>query len=242
MRPSFPTRLGFGQVVIAASAGSAPHPRLSRRRGGGPSFPYPVRPPLGSSVTAARRTFSARPATFASSRRRSPAPASLSSKRPGTDLYELLHPADPLDVPVPGFPSHAALVAWGARTRDLERVREAALDTLRVDEWPRQYAAMALLRALGVVVEGEDHGEDFHWIVDPHETRAVAVPRSCQMGGSLTTRILRRSTPCWSACIGAMHPSNPVAGSGSFEISSPAPFSRWTRSRRQSWRSTTSKG
>ena len=30
-----------------------------------------------------------------------------------TDLYELLQPADPLDVPVPGFPSHAALVARG---------------------------------------------------------------------------------------------------------------------------------
>ena len=93
-----------------------------------------------------------------------------------TDLYELLHPADPLDIPVPGFPSHAALVAW-ARTRDLERVREAALDTLRVDEWPQQYAAMGLLRALGVVVEGEDHGEDFRWIIDPQGRREVVVPR-----------------------------------------------------------------
>ena len=92
------------------------------------------------------------------------------------DLYELLHPADPLDVPVPGFPSHAALVAW-AMTRDLERIREAALDTLREDEWPQQYAAMGLLRALGVVVEGDDHGEDFHWIIDPQGKREVVVPR-----------------------------------------------------------------
>jgi hypothetical protein len=92
------------------------------------------------------------------------------------DFYELLHPADPIDVPVPGFPSHAALVAW-ARTRDLQRIREAAFDTLREDEWPQQYAAMGLLRALGVVVEGEGHGEDFHWIIDPQGRREVVVPR-----------------------------------------------------------------
>lgn len=92
------------------------------------------------------------------------------------DLYELLHPVDHLDVPVPGFPSHAALVAW-ARTRDLERVREAALDTLREDEWPQQYAAMGLLRALGVFVEGEGHGKDFHWVVDPQGSREIVVPR-----------------------------------------------------------------
>ena len=92
------------------------------------------------------------------------------------DFYELLHPADHLDVPVPGFPSHAALVAW-AKTRDLERIREAALDTLREDEWPQQYAAMGLLRALGVFVEGEGYGEDFRWIVDPQGSREVVVPR-----------------------------------------------------------------
>jgi len=92
------------------------------------------------------------------------------------DLYELLHPADHLDVPVPGFPSHAALVAW-AKIRDLERIREAAVDTLREDEWPQQYAAMGLLRALGVFVEGEDHGEEFRWIVDPQGSREVVVPR-----------------------------------------------------------------
>jgi len=100
------------------------------------------------------------------------------------DLYELLHPADPLDVPVPGFPSHEALVAW-ARTRDVERIREAALDTLREDEWPQQYAAMGLLRALGVAVDGEDHGEDFHWIVDPQGRREVVVPRYLQDGPEL---------------------------------------------------------
>ncbi len=97
------------------------------------------------------------------------------------DLYELLHPADHLDVPVPGFPSHAALVAW-ARTRDLERIREAALDTLREDEWPQQYAAMGLLRALGVFVEGEAYGDDFRWIVDPQGSREVVVPRYLPAG------------------------------------------------------------
>lgn len=100
------------------------------------------------------------------------------------DLYELLHPADPIDVPVPGFPSHAALVAW-ARTRDLERIREAALDTLREDEWPQQYAAMGLLRELGMAVEGEDHGEGFHWIVDPQGRREVVVPRCLPDGPEL---------------------------------------------------------
>ena len=40
-----------------------------------------------------------------------------------------------------------------------------------------QYAAMGLLRALGVVVEGEDHGEDFRCIIDPQGRREVVVPR-----------------------------------------------------------------
>ncbi len=93
------------------------------------------------------------------------------------DQYqELLHPAHPSDVPVPGFPSHDALVAW-AMTKDRAQIRAAAIDTLHEDDWPQQYAAMALLRKLGVPVEGEGFGEEFHWIVHTDGESKVIVPR-----------------------------------------------------------------
>lgn len=80
------------------------------------------------------------------------------------EFLSLLHPADALDVPTPGFPSHAALVAW-ARTKKPEVITEAARETLREDEWPQQYAAMAVLRELGVPVEGQGHGDAFRWVL-----------------------------------------------------------------------------
>lgn len=94
------------------------------------------------------------------------------------DQYqELVHPAHPLDIPVPGFPSHAALVAW-AKTKDSMQIEEAAVDTLRKDEWPQQYAAMALLRELGVGVEGDGFGDSFRWIVDKGGEPEIVVPRA----------------------------------------------------------------
>jgi hypothetical protein len=96
-------------------------------------------------------------------------------------LYELLHPVDPLDVPAPGFPSHAALVAW-AKTKDKQQIRDAALDILRNDEWPQQYAAMALLRELGQSVEGEGHGHDFRWIIENQSNPEIIVPRHLPIG------------------------------------------------------------
>ena len=78
------------------------------------------------------------------------------------ELWFLLHPADDRDVPVPGFPTHDALVAW-ARTRPDGELMEAAIDVLQNDDWPQQYAAMALLRALGAEVEGVGYNDDFRW-------------------------------------------------------------------------------
>jgi RNA polymerase sigma factor (sigma-70 family) len=78
------------------------------------------------------------------------------------ELRFLLHPADGRDVPVPGFPTHDALVAW-ARLRPPDELIEAAIEVLRNDDWPQQYAAMALLRALGADVEGVGYDDDFRW-------------------------------------------------------------------------------
>lgn len=92
------------------------------------------------------------------------------------EFLSLLHPPVATDVPVPGFASHDALVAW-AKTKDPEAIKEAALDTLRDDEWPQQYAAMGLLRELGISVEGEGYGDAFRWIVLLGERRVVIEPR-----------------------------------------------------------------
>ncbi len=78
------------------------------------------------------------------------------------ELRFLLHPADDRDVPVPGFPTHDALVAW-ARSRPADELIDAAIEVLRDDDWPQQYAAMALLRALGADVEGVGYEDDFRW-------------------------------------------------------------------------------
>lgn len=102
--------------------------------------------------------------------------STTSIRRVSEELHELLHPADPRDVPTPGFPTHEALIAW-ARSKPASAVIDAAVDVLRVDEWPQQYAAMALLRSLGVEVEGQDHEEDFRWMVQvPHRERLLVVP------------------------------------------------------------------
>ena len=102
--------------------------------------------------------------------------STTSIRRLGEELHELLHPADPRDVPTPGFPTHEALIAW-ARSKPARAVIDAAVDVLRVDEWPQQYAAMGLLRSLGVDVEGQDHGEDFRWMVqEPRRKRQLIIP------------------------------------------------------------------
>lgn len=101
------------------------------------------------------------------------------------ELLTLLHPADALDVPIPGFPSHEALVAW-ARTKNRRVIVEAAVETLRTDEWPQQYAAMALLRELGVSVEGEGHGDSFRWVVSLGERSEVIEPESPPLDPSVS--------------------------------------------------------
>lgn len=88
------------------------------------------------------------------------------------ELTFLLHPADDRDVPVPGFPTHDALVAW-ARSRPADELIEAAVQVLQHDGWPQQYAAMALLRALGADVEGVGYDDDFRWrLIKPGGRRA----------------------------------------------------------------------
>lgn len=64
----------------------------------------------------------------------------------------LLSPHDERDMPVPGFPSGDAVIAW-ARAQSANEVIEAASAMINGGEWPRQYMLMALLRALGVKVE-----------------------------------------------------------------------------------------
>jgi RNA polymerase sigma factor (sigma-70 family) len=78
------------------------------------------------------------------------------------ELRFLLHPADDRDVPVPGFPTHDALVAW-AQSRPADELIDAAIEVLRDDDWPQQYATMGLLRALGADVEGVGYEDDFRW-------------------------------------------------------------------------------
>ena len=86
---------------------------------------------------------------------------------PWNELRRRLYTDDPEAVPQPGFPSHAQLVDW-AKDHDPEaqlEIRNEALTILGEPGFPQQYAAMALLRALGVSVDGQGHGEDFEWVV-----------------------------------------------------------------------------
>jgi len=89
-------------------------------------------------------------------------------------LWELLHPADELDVPVPGFPSHDALIAWARTKPQAELVRELTR-VLREEAWAQQYAAMGLLRALGIEVAGAGYGNDFSWRVRISGEREAAI-------------------------------------------------------------------
>ncbi len=91
---------------------------------------------------------------------------------PVAELRARLHPANEEATPQPGFPDHAELVAW-AKTQDLRLMQDEALVMLSEPGWPAQYAAMGLLRALGVPVDGEGYGGDFHWVVEIDGTREV---------------------------------------------------------------------
>lgn len=90
------------------------------------------------------------------------------------DLARLLHPYDYRDVPVAGFPSGDALIAWSA-TKPREEVITAAIGVLGSDEFPQQLAAMAVLRSLRIPVVGHEENGLFEW--------------SAEMGG--TTRRIR---------------------------------------------------
>ncbi len=52
------------------------------------------------------------------------------------ELGFLLHPADERDVPVPGFATHDALIAW-ATSRPPDEPIDAAMEMLRNDDWPQ---------------------------------------------------------------------------------------------------------
>lgn len=112
--------------------------------------------------------------------------STLTTRSLREELLSLLHPADALDVPIPGFPSHDAVVAW-ARTKDQRAIVDAALETLRTDEWAQQYAAMALLRELGVPTEGQGYGDAFRWIVSLGEQPDVIEPEVKPLDPSVPT-------------------------------------------------------
>lgn len=81
------------------------------------------------------------------------------------ELRDRIDRQDPSEVPVPGFPSHDDLVAW-ARTVDVAEVTDAAVEVLLGDgPLSHQYAAMGLLRRLGVEVRGEGYDGSFTWVV-----------------------------------------------------------------------------
>lgn len=92
-----------------------------------------------------------------------------------SELRARLYPANVQNTPQPGFPSHAELVAW-AKTQDVEAIRDEALVILGEPGPAARYAAMGLLRALGVEVDGEGYGNDFHWIVWVDGVRQVIAP------------------------------------------------------------------
>lgn len=111
----------------------------------------------------------------------------MSYDRVARDLHQLLHPYDHRDIPVPGFPGCDAVAAWAA-LQPRDEVVPALLAVLADDEGPQQAAAMAVLRSLGVGVNG--HGGDggiFRWtvavtgrplrdIVPTHQPTRVALP------------------------------------------------------------------
>ncbi len=94
----------------------------------------------------------------------------------GVTLTELLHPEDPTTIPQPGFPSFEGLVAW-AEAQPREEVVDEAIEVLLTGGWPQQYAAMGLLRRLGVEVDGEGHHEDFRWVVQLGEGLVISRPQ-----------------------------------------------------------------
>lgn len=94
----------------------------------------------------------------------------------GVTLDELLHPEDPTTIPQPGFPNFECLVAW-AETQPREDVVEAAVEVLRTGGWPQQYAAMGLLRRLGVQVEGDGHHSEFKWVAEIGDGTVIPRPQ-----------------------------------------------------------------
>lgn len=96
---------------------------------------------------------------------------------PFIELRARLYPDNPLRTPQPGFPDHAELVEW-AKTQDVDEIRDEALTILGEPGFAAQYAAMGLLRELGVSVDGEGHGDQFRWVVEYDGHREVIVPMS----------------------------------------------------------------
>lgn len=82
--------------------------------------------------------------------------------RVAEDLHQLLHPCDERDIPVPGFPSGDALIAW-AHTKPRDAVLEGLKKVLRFDGFPQQIAATAVIRSFGVEIDGERLGTRFVW-------------------------------------------------------------------------------
>jgi hypothetical protein len=82
----------------------------------------------------------------------------------GADLGRLLNPYDERDVPVPGFPSGDAVVAW-AKTKPHDAMIEALVDVLEFEDVPQQSVAVAALRALDVDVDARRSNDDLHWAV-----------------------------------------------------------------------------
>lgn len=91
-----------------------------------------------------------------------------------SDLWALLHPADDRDVPVPGFPSGRALVAW-AQEQPRGEMIDALQRTLQADSWPQQYAAMAALRELGLAVRGLHTESGFSWEVAQGSGQTITI-------------------------------------------------------------------
>lgn len=78
------------------------------------------------------------------------------------DLWSLLHPYDERDIPVAGFPSGEAFIAW-VRSAPADVAIDALLDVLREDGVAQQLIAVAALRSLGISVDGVDEQGSFAW-------------------------------------------------------------------------------